>query len=112
MTIDVPMYLSRCRAGVADGSKLLTPLEGLRGVSTRWVVTHDLAEWKDEMVWMSLYFSAAVWASLALCVFYSLEDHLPRYRTEATVASWSSDALAVIGEQHPVMARALARRSE
>jgi hypothetical protein len=35
---------------------------------------------------MSLYFSAAVWASLALCVFYSLEDHLPRYRTEATVA--------------------------
>jgi hypothetical protein len=48
---------------------------------------------------MSLYFSAAVWASLALCVFYSLEDHLPRYRTEATVASWSSDALAVIGQQ-------------
>jgi hypothetical protein len=105
MTVDVPMYLGRWRAGLADGSKLLTPLEGLRDVSTRWVVTHDLAEWKDEMVWMSLYFSAAVWASLALCVFYSLEDHLPRYRTEATVASWSSDALAVIGEQHPVVAR-------
>jgi hypothetical protein len=105
MTVDVPMYLSRWRAGLADGSKLLTPLEGLRDVSTRWVVTHDLAEWKDEMVWMSLYFSAAVWASLALCVFYSLEDHLPRYRTEATVESWSSDALAVIGEQHPPMAR-------
>ena len=87
MTIDVPMYLSRWRAGVADGSKLLRPLEGLRDVSTRWVVTHDFAEWKDEIAWMSLYFSTAVWASLALCVFYSLEDHLPRYRTEATVAS-------------------------
>jgi len=99
MTVDVPMYLGRWRAGLADGSKLLTPLEGLRDVSTRWVVTHDLAEWKDEIVWMSLYFSAAVWASLALCVFYSLDDHLPRYRTEATVASWSSDALAVIGQQ-------------
>jgi hypothetical protein len=59
-------------------------------------VTHDLAEWKDEITWMSLYFSAAVWASLALCVFYSLEDHLPRYRT---VASWSSDASAVVGKQ-------------
>ena len=47
---------------------------------------------------MSLYFSAAVWASLALCVFYSLEDHLPRYRTEATVASLSVGALAVVGE--------------
>jgi hypothetical protein len=78
MTIDVPMYLSRWRAGVADGSKLLGPLEGLRDVSTRWVVTHELAEWKDEIPWMSLYFSAAVWASLALCVFYSLEGHLPR----------------------------------
>jgi hypothetical protein len=105
MTIDVPMYLSRWRAEVADGSKHLGPLEGLRDVSTRWVVTHDLAEWKDEMVWMSLYFSAAVWASLALCVFYSLGDHLPRYRSEATVASRSSDASTVVSAQHPVMTR-------
>jgi hypothetical protein len=103
MTIDVPMYLSRWRAGVADGSKRLGPLEGFRDVSTRWVVTHDLAEWKDEIAWMSLYFSAAVWASLALCVVYSLEDHLPRYRTEATVASWSSDALAAVSKQHPLI---------
>jgi hypothetical protein len=77
MTVDVPMYLSRWRAEVGDGSKLLGPLEGLRDVSTRWVVTHDLAEWKDEIAWMSLYFSMAVWSSLALCVFYSLADHLP-----------------------------------
>ncbi len=105
MTIDVPMYLSRWRAEAADGSKHLGPLEGLRDVSTRWVVTHDLAEWKDEMVWMSLYFSAAVWASLALCVFYSLGDQLPRYRSEATVASRSSDASTVVSPQHPVMTR-------
>jgi hypothetical protein len=77
MTIDVPMYLSRWRTEVGDGSKLLRPLEGLRDVSTRWIVTHDLAEWKDEIAWMSLYFSMAVWASLALCVFYSLAGHLP-----------------------------------
>jgi hypothetical protein len=68
-------------------------------------VTHDLAEWKDEIVWMSRYFSAAVWASLALCACYSLENYLPRYRTEATVASRSSDALAVVSKQHPVKAR-------
>jgi hypothetical protein len=105
MTIDVPMYLRRWRVEVADGSKFLRPIEGLHDVSTRWVVTHDLAEWKDEIAWMSLYFSAAVWASLALCVFYSLGEHLPRDRTEATVASWSSDALAVVSKQHPVIAR-------
>jgi len=73
----VPLYLTRWRAGAVDGSKLLKPLAGLRDMSTRWVVTHDLAEWKDEIAWMSLYFSAAVWASLALCVFCSLGDHLP-----------------------------------
>lgn len=106
MTIDVPMYLNRWRAEVSDGSKLLLrPLDGLRDVSTRWVVSHDFAEWKDEIAWMSLYFSLAVWASLALCVFYSLEDHLPRYRTQATVASWSSDALVVVGKQPPVLPR-------
>ena len=96
MTVDVPMYLSRWRADLAAGGKLLGPLEGLHDVSTRWVVTHDLAEWKDEIAWMSLYFSMAVWASLALCVFYSLEDHLPCYRTESTVASWSPDAHTLV----------------
>jgi hypothetical protein len=71
--VDVPMYLSRWRAKVAEGGKHLRFLEGLRDVSTRWVVTHDLAEWKDEIAWMSLYFSAAVWASLGLCVFYAFD---------------------------------------
>jgi hypothetical protein len=71
MTIDVPMYLRRWRAESGDRSKFMRPLAGLYDVSTHWVVTHDLAEWKDEIPWMSLYFSVAVWASLALCVFHS-----------------------------------------
>jgi hypothetical protein len=78
-TVDVPMYLTRWRAEGASGGKLLSPLEGLRDVSVRWVVTHDMAEWKEEIPWMSLYFSAAVWASLALCVCYSCEGYLPRF---------------------------------
>jgi hypothetical protein len=110
VTIDVPMYLSRWQAELANGGKLLGALEGLHDARTRWVVTHDFAQWKDEIAWMSLYFSAAVWASLALCVFYSLEDHLPRYRTQAAAASWSSAALAVTVKQHSIMdIRALAR---
>jgi hypothetical protein len=68
ITVDVPMYFARWRAKVSDGSQRLRPLEGLRDVSTRWTVTHDFAEWKQEILWMSLYFSAGVWASLALCV--------------------------------------------
>lgn len=76
MTVDVPMYLKRWRTDVALGSRRLPPLEGLRDVSTRWVVTHDLSEWREEIAWMSLYFTAAVWASLALCVFYAVEGRL------------------------------------
>jgi hypothetical protein len=78
VTVDVPMYLSRWRAGHADG-KLLGLLEGLHDTATRWVVTHDIAHWKGELAWMALYFSAAVWSSLALCAFYSLESYLTRF---------------------------------
>jgi len=76
MTVDVPMYLKRWRAEVARGNRGLKPLEGFRDVSTRWVVTYDLSEWREEIAWMSLYFSAAVWASLGLCVFYAVEGHI------------------------------------
>jgi hypothetical protein len=72
LTVDVPMYLRRWRARLSDGGKTLRLSEGLRDASTRWIVTHDISEWKGEMTWMALYFSAAVWASLALCVFYTL----------------------------------------
>jgi hypothetical protein len=79
VTIDVPMYLGRWRQGHPDGGRLLGLLEGLRDVSTRWVVTHDIAHWKGELAWMALYFSAAVWSSLALCAVYALQDQLARY---------------------------------
>ena len=33
-------------------------------MTTRWVVTHELAEWKDEIAWMSLYFSREIAAAI------------------------------------------------
>ena len=77
-TVDVPMYFRRWQAEGADRGGLLSHLEGLWDASRRWVVTHDLAEWRDEIAWMSLYFSVAVWASLALCVCYAFAGDLPR----------------------------------
>lgn len=76
-TIDVPMYVTRWKAERAH-AKPLRPLEGLWDASVRWVVTHDIAEWKNEIAWMSLYFSVAVWASLALCVCYAFAGDIPR----------------------------------
>jgi len=91
-TVDVPMYFGRWQADLASGKDYFGFIAGLHDVATRWIVTHDIAPWRDEIAWMSLYFSAAVWASLALCVCYSLEDRLPHYRTEATVVSSPPDA--------------------
>src|SRR5207302_1365710 len=48
MTVDAPMYLSRWRANVSDGVRHVRPLDGLGDVSTRRIVTHDLAAGKDE----------------------------------------------------------------
>ena len=67
----------------ANGGNPLSHLEGLRDASVRWVVTHDIGEWREEIPWMSLYFSAAVWASLALCVCYSFVGYLARFGTDA-----------------------------
>lgn len=72
VAVDVPMYLNRWRLGRAVGHNTLSPLEGLRDARTRWIVTHDFAQWRGEIAWMSLYFTAAVWASLALCFAYAL----------------------------------------
>jgi hypothetical protein len=79
LTADVPMYFERWHADVAAGKETLGIIAGLYDVSTRWVVTHDIARWKDEIAWMSLYFSVAVWSSLGLCGFAFVRDRLPEY---------------------------------
>ncbi len=84
VVVDVPMYLKRWRIEHAAGTPLLHPLDGLRDVATRWTVTHEFEHWKEEIAWMSLYFSAAVWGSLALCALSAMNDHLPHDRTQAS----------------------------
>ncbi len=85
LVVDVPMYVDRWHADVAAGKQFLGLLAGLADVSTRWTVTHDMAHWQDEIAWMSLYFSAAVWSSLALCGFGFVYGKLPRYCTRAAL---------------------------
>jgi hypothetical protein len=85
--IDVPMYFDRWEADQKSGKKILSLLAGLHDVSTRWVVTHDIAHWKDEITWMSLYFSVAVWSSLALCGIGLFTDRLQHYRADSARAA-------------------------
>jgi hypothetical protein len=67
VTHDVPMYLHRWLAAQAGGQAYLPFWEGLRDVATRRVVTYDINDWREEIPWMSFYFSVSVWFSIALC---------------------------------------------
>jgi hypothetical protein len=78
-TVDVPMYFTRWQADLAGGRPLLGLISGLHDLATRWVVTHDIAQWHQEIAWMSLYFSMAVWTSLALGSFGLVKESLPRF---------------------------------
>jgi len=64
--VDVPMYWSRWLADEASGRHYLSLAQGLLDVSGRWVVSHRWEDWKSEVAWMTLYFSVAVWLSIAL----------------------------------------------
>jgi hypothetical protein len=65
-TVDVPMYLSRWVADQSSGRHYLSLGMGLVDVSSRWIVTYAWDQWRTEIAWMSLYFSAGSWASMAL----------------------------------------------
>ncbi len=78
-TVDVPMYLGRLKADHESGKKLLGLFEGFHDLNNRWIVTHDIEDWKTEIPWMSLYFSAAVWTSLALCYIPLSKTRIARY---------------------------------
>ncbi len=64
--VDVPMYWSRWLSDQAAGRHYMTIAEGVLDVASRRVVSHQWADWKHEIAWMSLYFSVAVWISISL----------------------------------------------
>jgi hypothetical protein len=63
--VDVPMYWARWVADEAGGRTYLSLAQGVLDTSGRWVVSQQWQTWRSEVVWMSLYFSVAVWLSMA-----------------------------------------------
>jgi len=64
--VDVPMYWSRWMLDQAHGRHYLSLAAGLADVSQRRVVSWRWQDWRSEVIWMSLYFSVAVWISIWL----------------------------------------------
>jgi hypothetical protein len=71
--VDVPMYWARWLADEAAGRHYLSVVQGVLDVASRRVVSHRWADWRNEVAWMSLYFSVAVWISISLVHVPSLE---------------------------------------
>jgi len=63
--VDVPMYWTRWLADEASGRAYMSVSQGALDASVRWVVSQHWEDWKNEIIWMSLYFSAAVWLSIS-----------------------------------------------
>lgn len=65
-SVDVPMYWERWVSDEGMGRQYLSLGQGVADASGRWVVSHDWGIWKSEVTWMTLYFSVAVWLSIAM----------------------------------------------
>jgi len=64
MACDVRMYLRRSRLVAASAH--LTLATGLRDCQLRRHATIAWEDWREEVPWMTLYFSIGVWTSLAM----------------------------------------------
>ena len=74
-TIDVPMYWSRWQLDVATAKPYLSMLQGFADASRSCIVNFDLTKWHQEIPWMTLYFTVAVWVSIFL-------PHAPKFAHE------------------------------
>jgi hypothetical protein len=73
IAFDVRMYIRRWRMGGAGAQ--LTLATGLRDTQRRRHPTLAWKVWREEVPWMTLYFSIGVWTSLAM-VLLDVSSHL------------------------------------
>src|SRR5262245_60296510 len=66
MFVNIPAYIARWRTARRAGFRYLRIRDGLKDAISRRQVTHAIEDWRIEVLWMSLYFSAGVWVSLVI----------------------------------------------
>lgn len=85
VVLDVPMYLQRWQA---SGETALPLAVGLGEVLRRCVPTTAIAAWREDMPWLTLYFSAGVWLSIALV-------EVPPLATRRASRAWGARVYAL-----------------
>ena len=66
VTVDVPMYWHRYQHDTAAGVVYLPLMQGILDSAKSCAVRFDWSVWQQEAVWMTLYFTIAVWVSILL----------------------------------------------
>ncbi len=77
--VDVPMYVTRLMSDSQSQKPLFGFLEGINDLNTRWIVTRQISDWKSEIPWQTLYFTFAVFVSVALCYVPLNHERLKKY---------------------------------
>lgn len=78
--VDVPMYWHRWQQDVAADVKYLSLVDGLHDMSRHYNVSFDWQVWQEEIPWMTLYFTVAVWVSIYL-------THAPSFKMKQPQAA-------------------------
>jgi hypothetical protein len=66
ITVDVPMYWARWQADTAMAVEYLSLKQGIADAAKACSVNYDWEIWREEIPWMTLYFTVAVWLSIYL----------------------------------------------
>jgi hypothetical protein len=77
VSVDVPMYWARWDADLVAGVNTLSLGQGILDASRACVVDFSWDVWHQEIPWMTLYFTLAVWVSISLA-------HVPGWINGAT----------------------------
>lgn len=66
--IDVPMYLKRYNNG--NKSNYLNIFNGFKTL-LKYKKSDSYNDWKDEFLWLSLYFTFGVWSTIFILFWYN-----------------------------------------
>lgn len=64
--VDIPMYFSRTQKSTKKGRRFLELNEGIQDAMTRRIQTSDWGVWRQEVLWISSYFTFGVWMSIGM----------------------------------------------
>jgi len=74
LAVDVPMYITRWTADTAAGVQYLSLTNGVVDSLQACTVNFNRDIWSEEIPWMTLYFTGAVWVSIALPLAPNYKD--------------------------------------